>query len=85
MFLYYFSSELCPYGILLLSNDLCSSLFGVILFYDCMLMQAPGTSWMKVLENLDHEGFDIPNMEAFSFLMMVVRSIWKVCFQTGSS
>ncbi|KAJ4827650.1 hypothetical protein Tsubulata_008272 [Turnera subulata] len=34
---------------------------------------APGTNWIKVFENLDHEGFIIPDEEAFSFLMSVFR------------
>ncbi|KAH8516641.1 hypothetical protein H0E87_004840 [Populus deltoides] len=34
---------------------------------------APGTNWIQVIENLDHEGFYIPNEEAFSFLMSVYR------------
>ncbi|KAH8488389.1 hypothetical protein H0E87_024164 [Populus deltoides] len=34
---------------------------------------APGTNWIQVIENLDHEGFYIPNEEAFSFLMSAYR------------
>ncbi|KAI4354776.1 hypothetical protein L6164_003615 [Bauhinia variegata] len=34
---------------------------------------APGTNWVRVIENLDHEGFFLPNEEAFSFLMAVYR------------
>ncbi|KAL0866576.1 hypothetical protein Bca101_045694 [Brassica carinata] len=38
---------------------------------------APGTSWRKVIENLDHTGFDIPNMESFSFLMRLYKTACK--------
>ncbi|XP_043805903.1 CCR4-NOT transcription complex subunit 1 isoform X2 [Manihot esculenta] len=34
---------------------------------------APGTNWVQVMENMDHEGFYIPNEEAFSFFMSVYR------------
>ncbi|KAJ6722687.1 CCR4-NOT TRANSCRIPTION COMPLEX [Salix koriyanagi] len=34
---------------------------------------APGINWIQVIENLDHEGFFIPNEEAFSFLMSAYR------------
>ncbi|XVF73469.1 hypothetical protein PTKIN_Ptkin12aG0203600 [Pterospermum kingtungense] len=34
---------------------------------------APGTNWIQVIENLDHEGFYIPNEAAFSFFMSVFR------------
>ncbi|XP_022770231.1 CCR4-NOT transcription complex subunit 1-like isoform X3 [Durio zibethinus] len=33
----------------------------------------PGTNWIRVIENLDHEGFYIPNEAAFSFFMSVYR------------
>ncbi|KAJ0235619.1 Transcription regulator [Hirschfeldia incana] len=38
---------------------------------------APGTSWRKVIENLDHSGFDIPNMESFSFFMRLYTTACK--------
>lgn len=57
----------------------------ILLLLSANALQAPGTTWPRVIENLDHEGFDIPNMEAFLFFMMVVRNICKVCYQTGSS
>ncbi|KAF8111472.1 hypothetical protein N665_0074s0008 [Sinapis alba] len=38
---------------------------------------APGTSWRKVIENLDHSGFDIPNMESFSFFMRLYKTACK--------
>ncbi|CAA0820384.1 transcription regulators [Striga hermonthica] len=34
---------------------------------------APGINWINVMENLDHEGFYIPNEAAFSFFMSVFR------------
>ncbi|CAN0841218.1 CCR4-NOT transcription complex subunit 1, partial [Linum grandiflorum] len=34
---------------------------------------APDTNWIKVIEGLDHEGFYVPNEEAFSFLMSIYR------------
>ncbi|KAG8653698.1 CCR4-NOT transcription complex subunit 1-like isoform X2 [Manihot esculenta] len=34
---------------------------------------APGTNWIQVMENMDHEGFYIPSEEAFSFFMSVYR------------
>ncbi|GAV69286.1 Not1 domain-containing protein/DUF3819 domain-containing protein [Cephalotus follicularis] len=34
---------------------------------------APGINWVRVIEKLDHEGFYIPNEEAFSFFMSVYR------------
>ncbi|CAH8310228.1 unnamed protein product [Eruca vesicaria subsp. sativa] len=40
-------------------------------------LQAPGTSWRKVIENLDHTGFDIPNMESFSFFMRLYKAACK--------
>lgn len=55
----------------------------LLLLLSANALQAPGTIWPTVIENLDHEGFDIPNMEAFLFFMMVVRNICKVCYQTG--
>ncbi|XP_019058124.1 PREDICTED: CCR4-NOT transcription complex subunit 1 isoform X2 [Tarenaya hassleriana] len=38
---------------------------------------APGTNWIRVIENLDYDEFYIPNMEAFSFFMLVFRNAWK--------
>ncbi|KAF3641354.1 putative protein pleiotropic regulatory locus 1-like [Capsicum annuum] len=34
---------------------------------------APGLNWVAVMENLDHEGFYIPNEAAFYFLMSVYK------------
>ncbi|KAF8103354.1 hypothetical protein N665_0188s0292 [Sinapis alba] len=38
---------------------------------------APATSWRKVIENLDHTGFEIPNMESFSFFMRLYKTACK--------
>jgi len=32
---------------------------------------APSTNWVRVMENLDHEGFNIPNEAAFCLLMSI--------------
>ncbi|XP_065859281.1 uncharacterized protein [Euphorbia lathyris] len=34
---------------------------------------APGTNWIQVMEYMDHEGFYIPNEEAFSLFMSIYR------------
>ncbi|KAB2002732.1 hypothetical protein ES319_D11G085800v1 [Gossypium barbadense] len=34
---------------------------------------APGTNWIRVIENLDHEGFYIPSEAAFTFFMSVYQ------------
>ncbi|XP_021677934.2 uncharacterized protein LOC110663040 isoform X2 [Hevea brasiliensis] len=41
---------------------------------------APGTDWIQVMENMDHEGFYIPNEEAFSFFMSVYRHAFQDLF-----
>lgn len=48
-------------------------------------MQAPSTNWKHVIENLDHEGFYIPNQEAFSFFMSVYKRVCQVCFHNRIS
>lgn len=47
-----------------------------------LLNQAPGISWRKVIENLDHDGFDIPDMESFLFFMRLYKTACKVCSHT---
>ncbi|CAN6981983.1 unnamed protein product [Brassica rapa subsp. trilocularis] len=44
---------------------------------ETIIQLAPGTSWRKVIENLDHSGFDIPNMESFSFFMRLYKTACK--------
>lgn len=46
--------------------------------YCLACIQAPGTNWVQVMENMDHEGFYIPNEEAFSFFMSVYRHACQV-------
>ncbi|TKY68978.1 CCR4-NOT transcription complex subunit 1 [Spatholobus suberectus] len=41
---------------------------------------APQTNWVRVIENLDHEGFFLPSEEAFSFLMSVYKHASKEPF-----
>ncbi|KAL9303652.1 hypothetical protein ACSQ67_020915 [Phaseolus vulgaris] len=41
---------------------------------------APHTNWVRVIENLDHEGFFLPSEEAFSFLMSVYKHACKEPF-----
>ncbi|KAL0758259.1 hypothetical protein Bca101_095927 [Brassica carinata] len=44
---------------------------------ETIIQLAPATSWRKVIENLDHSGFDIPNMESFSFFMRLYKTACK--------
>ncbi|XP_073219959.1 uncharacterized protein [Cicer arietinum] len=41
---------------------------------------SPQTNWVRVFENLDHEGFYLPSEEAFSFLMSVYKHACKEPF-----
>lgn len=41
-------------------------------------MQAPGTNWAHVIENLDHDGFNIPDEAAFRLLMSIYSRACKV-------
>jgi len=38
---------------------------------------APGTNWALVMENLDHEGFNIPDEAAFRLLMSIYSRACK--------
>ncbi|KAB1225230.1 CCR4-NOT transcription complex subunit 1 [Morella rubra] len=40
---------------------------------DTINQLAPGTNWIRVIENMDHEGFYFPNQEAFSLFLSVYR------------
>ncbi|KAF8048219.1 hypothetical protein N665_2608s0005 [Sinapis alba] len=51
--------------------------WNVDILFETIKQLAPGTTWPRVIENLDHAGFDIPNMEAFLFFMMIVKNICK--------
>lgn len=45
-------------------------------------MQAPNTNWTCVVENLDHEGFNIPDEAAFSLLMSIYNKACPVCLNS---
>ncbi|XP_022944795.1 CCR4-NOT transcription complex subunit 1-like isoform X1 [Cucurbita moschata] len=47
---------------------------------DTVKQLAPSVDWIRVMENLDHEGFYIPNEEAFSFFMSVYRRACQEAF-----
>ncbi|KAL5134617.1 CCR4-NOT transcription complex subunit 1 [Glycine soja] len=47
---------------------------------DTLKHLAPHTNWVRVIENLDHEGFFLPSEEAFSFLMSVYKHACKEPF-----
>lgn len=47
---------------------------------DTVKQLAPSVDWIRVMENLDHEGFYIPNEEAFSFFMSVYRRACQDAF-----
>lgn len=42
-------------------------------------VQAAETNWVGVMENLDHEGFYIPNENAFTFFMTIFKHACQVC------
>ncbi|XP_019098237.1 PREDICTED: CCR4-NOT transcription complex subunit 1-like isoform X9 [Camelina sativa] len=54
--------------------------WNVDILVDTINLLAPGTSWRKVIENLDHDGFDIPNMESFAFFMRLYKTACKEPF-----
>ncbi|KAI4368425.1 hypothetical protein MLD38_016982 [Melastoma candidum] len=45
--------------------------WNIDVFVDSVKQLAPGINWASVFENLDHEGFCLPNEEAFTFLMSI--------------
>ncbi|XP_050387579.1 uncharacterized protein LOC126803899 isoform X2 [Argentina anserina] len=47
---------------------------------DTINQLAPNTNWISVIENLDHEGFYIPNQEAFSFFMSLYQHVCQEPF-----
>ncbi|KAK9274352.1 hypothetical protein L1049_019166 [Liquidambar formosana] len=49
------------------------SSWNIDVLIDSIKQLAPGINWVGVIENLDHEGFYLPNEEAFSFFMSVYR------------
>ncbi|WKA05432.1 hypothetical protein VitviT2T_023400 [Vitis vinifera] len=49
------------------------SSWNIEILIDSVKQLAPGTNWIGVIEKLDHEGFYVPNYDAFSFLMAAYR------------
>ncbi|XP_010258903.1 PREDICTED: CCR4-NOT transcription complex subunit 1 isoform X3 [Nelumbo nucifera] len=47
------------------------SSWNIDVLVDSIKQLAPGTNWISVMENLDHEGFYFPNEDAFRFFMSV--------------
>ncbi|KAL5571856.1 hypothetical protein UlMin_021453 [Ulmus minor] len=47
---------------------------------DSIKQLAPNTNWIRVIENLDHEGFYIPNQEAFFLLMSIYKRVCQEPF-----
>lgn len=41
-------------------------------------MQAPKTNWTSVMENLDHEGFNVPDEKSFYLLMSIYTKACEV-------
>ncbi|KAL0547689.1 hypothetical protein IC582_012113 [Cucumis melo] len=56
------------------------SSWDVDVLLDTVKQLAPKVDWIRVMENLDHEGFYIPNEEAFSFFMSVYRRACQDAF-----
>ncbi|CAN4125895.1 unnamed protein product [Withania somnifera] len=51
---------------------------------DAIKQLAPGLNWVTVLENLDHEGFYVPDGAAFSFLMSIYKHACQDPFPLGA-
>ncbi|KMT00009.1 hypothetical protein BVRB_1g018420 isoform D [Beta vulgaris subsp. vulgaris] len=68
-----FSSFLSAIG----SNPLADlpylSSWDVNILVETIQLLAPETNWVEVMENLDHEGFHIPNENAFAFFMTIYK------------
>ncbi|KAK6926413.1 CCR4-NOT transcription complex subunit 1, HEAT repeat, partial [Dillenia turbinata] len=47
------------------------SSWSIDVLVDTIKQLAPGINWVYVMENLDHEGFFIPNEDAFTFFMSI--------------
>ncbi|KAE8783800.1 hypothetical protein D1007_42678 [Hordeum vulgare] len=45
--------------------------FLVVTLIVLVIFQVPSTNWVHVMENLDHEGFSIPDEAAFCLLMNI--------------
>ncbi|PIA50222.1 hypothetical protein AQUCO_01300751v1 [Aquilegia coerulea] len=62
----------------------CLDSWNVDVLVDSIKQLAPDTNWAHVMENMDHEGFYIPNEKAFSFFMSVYASACKEPFPLHS-
>ncbi|PIA29475.1 hypothetical protein AQUCO_06000080v1 [Aquilegia coerulea] len=67
-----------------LSVDAACYSWNVDVLVDSIKHLAPDTNWIHVMENMDHEGFYIPNEEAFSFFMSVYARACKEPFPLHS-
>ncbi|KAK9742789.1 hypothetical protein RND81_03G197500 [Saponaria officinalis] len=56
------------------------SSWNVSILVDSIKQLAPDTDWVKVMENLDHEGFYIPSEDAFSFFMTIYKCACQELF-----
>ncbi|KAH9627459.1 hypothetical protein KSS87_006150 [Heliosperma pusillum] len=56
------------------------SSWNVSILVDSIKQLAPDTNWVKVMENLDHEGFYIPSEDAFSFFMTIYKCACQELF-----
>lgn len=69
----------CFMFLLFLSFFLKKNALHLVWFF--FLMQAPSTNWVHVMENLDHEGFNVPDEAAFCLLMSIYAHACKVFVQ----
>ncbi|XP_074263170.1 uncharacterized protein LOC141585978 isoform X2 [Silene latifolia] len=56
------------------------SSWNVNILVDSIKQLAPDTNWVKVMENLDHEGFYISSEDAFSFFMTIYKCACQELF-----
>ncbi|XP_047314979.1 CCR4-NOT transcription complex subunit 1-like isoform X3 [Impatiens glandulifera] len=68
-----FSTFYCALGGTASSDQPVMNSWNIDVLIDSIKQLAPSISWSAVIENLDHEGFYIPNEAAFSFFMSVYR------------
>ncbi|KAK4372034.1 hypothetical protein RND71_007418 [Anisodus tanguticus] len=60
------------------------SSWNVDILIDAIKQLAPGLNWVTVMENLDHEGFYIPDGAAFSILMSIYKHACQDPFPLGA-
>ncbi|XP_015889443.2 uncharacterized protein LOC107424219 isoform X1 [Ziziphus jujuba] len=58
--------------------------WNVDVLVDTINQLAPGTNWIRVIENMDHEGFYIPNQEAFLNFMSIYKRVCQEPFPLHS-